>query len=192
MAEFNTNKGTDDLTDRTLIIDKDGSLKTPNEYGQISPDPNSYKLGNPPYFLRVSIISEIAYCSEGFSTLKTYKMWRNMLRKAGYAEILLSESSRLLAIQKLETIDRYFWNMAIETSSRNKISVRNAMGKCLHGPSLMVELLSKTVSVSHPGPSGSGGPRIKDKEATQNLSMAPRKSPENPNWKLILSVGDFP
>ena len=34
MAEFNTKKGTDGQTDRTPIIDKDGNLKTSNEYGK--------------------------------------------------------------------------------------------------------------------------------------------------------------
>ena len=42
MEEFNTKKGAGGLTDRTHIIDKDGSLKTSNEYGKIATDPNSY------------------------------------------------------------------------------------------------------------------------------------------------------
>ena len=35
------NKGKDGLTDKTLIIDIDGSLKTAEEYAQISARPNS-------------------------------------------------------------------------------------------------------------------------------------------------------
>ena len=105
MAEFDT-KGKDGLTDKTLIIDKDGSLETSNEYGQISPYPNSYRLGNLQYVFKISKIRGIIYFSEGFCTLKTYKNWHDALYKAGYAETLLVESNRHLAIRELETVDR--------------------------------------------------------------------------------------
>ena len=52
MAEFNIKKGPTGLKDKTLIIDKDGSLRTSSEYGQIPPDQNSQKLGGLPYFLK--------------------------------------------------------------------------------------------------------------------------------------------
>ena len=143
MAEFNTKKGTDGLTDRTLVIDKDGSLKTSNEYDQISPGPISYQLRKLPYLLKISKIRGIIYGHDGVCAIHTYKLWRNLLYEAGYSGTLLIESNRHMAIQELETIGRYFRNIVVETSSQTQISAQNAMGQCLHDPSLMVELLPK-------------------------------------------------
>ena len=79
MAEFNTEKAKGEITDKTLIIDKDGSLKAADEYDQISPDPNAYRVGNIPYFLKIPKIMEIIYSSENVCTVKTYNLWRNAL-----------------------------------------------------------------------------------------------------------------
>ena len=71
------------LKDKTPVIDKDGSLKTSDEYEQIPPDQNSLKLGQLPYFFKISKIREIVYVSEGVCTLRTHRVWRNCLYKAG-------------------------------------------------------------------------------------------------------------
>ena len=52
MAEFNTEEGPTGLQGKTLIIDQDSSLKTSDEYEQISTEQNSQKLGNLPYCLK--------------------------------------------------------------------------------------------------------------------------------------------
>ena len=70
MAEFNTKKGKGGLTDKTLIIDKDGSLETADEYEQISEDPNAYHWEKPAYFLKFSKIRGIIFCSENVCTRK--------------------------------------------------------------------------------------------------------------------------
>ena len=71
MAEFTTAKSKDGLKDKTLIIDKDGSLKTVKEYEQISLGRGSYYLAKLPYFLKISKIREIIYCSENICARKT-------------------------------------------------------------------------------------------------------------------------
>ena len=120
MAEFNIRKSPGGLTDKTLIIDKNGSLKTSNEYDQISLRQNALKVGKLPYFLKISKIREIIYVPEGAFSLKTYKVWRNRLYKAGCADALLSTDNRLLTIEELERVDQYFWDSVFETSSRKK------------------------------------------------------------------------
>ena len=47
MAEFNYRKAKDGKKDKTIIIDKDGSLETLGEYEQISLGHGSYHLGKP-------------------------------------------------------------------------------------------------------------------------------------------------
>ena len=106
MAEFNVKKGTC-LKDKTLIVDKDGILKTANEYGQISPGQDSRKLGKLRYLLKISQISEIIYVADGGCTLKTYRFRNNCLYKEGYADPLLCPTSRLLAVEELGTVDQF-------------------------------------------------------------------------------------
>ena len=78
MAEFDLKKGPF-LEEKTLIVDRDGSVKTADEYGYISPDQNSLKLGNVPYFLKSSKIREIIYVVEGVCAIKSCRLWRNCL-----------------------------------------------------------------------------------------------------------------
>ena len=157
MAEFNNKKATCGLKVKTLIVDKDGSLKTSNGCGQIYPDRNSRKLGKLPYFLKISKVREIAYVSEGVCAIKTYKVWRNRLYKAGYTDPLLGTANRLLTTEELETDDQYFRDSFFETSSRKKISARGATEPCFLEPRLMLELLPQPVAFGHPGPAGGAG-----------------------------------
>ena len=96
-AEFNIEKGPTSLKDKTFIIDKDGRLKNANEYGQIPRDQNSQKLGDLPYFLKISKIREIVYVSDG-AYHKDLQSLGNYIYKAGYKETLLSTDVRLLDI----------------------------------------------------------------------------------------------
>ena len=50
MSEFDVKKGSACLEDKTPIVDKGGSLKTADEYEQISSGQTSLKLGKLPYF----------------------------------------------------------------------------------------------------------------------------------------------
>ena len=157
MAEFSNKRTPGGLKDKRLIIDKDGSLKTADEYEQIPPDQNSLKLGNLPYFLKIAKIRETVYVSEGVCTIKTYKVWRNRLYKAGYTDPLLGTANRLLTTEELETDDQYFRDSFFETSSRKKISARGATEPCFLEPRLMLELLPQPVAFGHPGPAGGAG-----------------------------------
>ena len=85
-------------------------------------------------------------------------IWRNALYKEGYAETLIGDPRRHLEIRELETVVRYFWNLALEDPTRDKISARNATEQRLTDPRLMVEMSPKAVSFSQSGPSSSGGP----------------------------------
>ena len=49
MEEFSHRKAKGDQKDKAIISDKDGSLKTVDEYGQISLGQRSYRLGKLPY-----------------------------------------------------------------------------------------------------------------------------------------------
>ena len=193
MADFSSKKGAGGLTDKPLIIDKDGSLKTPNEYGQISPDQNSYRLEKLPYFLRISKLRAIIYVSEGICTLKTYKIWRNLLYEAGYAATLISGSNRHLDIHGLETVGRYFWGVVFGKSSQKNISAQNATESCLNDPRLMVELLPDTVSLSRPGPSGSDEP---DTNKRRQNPKVPDKDPKkgeaekDVDWREYFTNGE--
>ena len=42
------------LKEQTPIIDKDGSLKATDEFGNIAAGQNSVKVGKAPYFLKIS------------------------------------------------------------------------------------------------------------------------------------------
>ena len=63
MSEFNLEKSSG-LKEQTLIIDKDGSPKTTDEFGHIPAYQNSVKVGQKPYFLEISEIREIIYAPE--------------------------------------------------------------------------------------------------------------------------------
>ena len=115
--------------------------------------------------------------SDGACTLKTYRTWRDYLYKEGYAETILSTANRLLATEELETADQYFWGSVLETSSREKISARNAMGTCFFYSRLILELMPKPVSVGHTAPSG-GEPGPKNRVSQENLLKKRKTEPE--------------
>ena len=53
--------------------------------------------------------------------LTAYRLRRNCLYKEGYAEALLGGApSRLLAIEELELIDRFLWDLGFGASSLQK------------------------------------------------------------------------
>ena len=133
------------------MVDKDGSLKTVNEYEQISPRRSSYRLGNLPFYLKNPKFRAISCCAENVCTRKTYVLWRNMLYEAGYSETSIGESRMLLVTRELETVGRYFWDLVFEASSQDKISAGNAMEMCLNYPRLTIEMLPKSASCGQPG-----------------------------------------
>ena len=53
MSEFSDTKNTG-LKEQSLTIDTYGNPKAFNDFENISPGQNSLKIGNPPYFLKVS------------------------------------------------------------------------------------------------------------------------------------------
>ena len=60
IAECNLLRPKDGKGDKMITIDKEGILRTADEYEQISLDPGSYNLGKLPYFLKVSKIRKIS------------------------------------------------------------------------------------------------------------------------------------
>ena len=146
MAELNLRKA----KRRTIIIGKDGSLKTVAEYEQISLGHGSYSLGKRPYFLNISEIREVAYCSENICTRRAYRIWHNMIYRAGYAETMIGEPRRRLDTPGLEQADQYFWNLVFESPIKDKMSVRKSTGRSLNDPRLMIEMLPKALSFGHP------------------------------------------
>ena len=129
MSEFNQRRAKDGRKGKLIIIDKEGSPRTVEECGQIFLDPGSYHLGQLPYFLKISKTREAICCSENICNRRTYRTWRNMLYRAGYAETTIGESHRHSATPELEQVDRYFWNLALATSSKGKLSAKTQWGK---------------------------------------------------------------
>ena len=121
-------KGPPGITDKTLIIDKDGSLKTDNEYEQIPPGQYTQKFRNLPYFLKIAKIRENIYVSDGVCALETYRGWRKYLYNACYKEILLGTANRLLILAELETIDQYFWDSVFEPPANRKFQSETQRG----------------------------------------------------------------
>ena len=80
-----------------------------------------------------------------------------------YAETMLGEHHRHLAIRELDLADQYFWNLFFETNRKDKLAVRNSTNLCLKDPILMVEMMPKSVSSGHPGerPSSSADPPLR-------------------------------
>ena len=104
-----------------LFAIEDGELKTANEFGNISTDRNSLKLGKTPLFLESVQIREIIYFSEGVCSLKSYRNWRNSLYKAGYAEALAHSShQRLVTLEELEVVGQFSRGNALGASIQEK------------------------------------------------------------------------
>ena len=64
IAEFNLRIPKDDRKDKMRILDKEGRLRTAEEYGDISLNPGSYSIGKLPYFIKISKIREVIYYAE--------------------------------------------------------------------------------------------------------------------------------
>ena len=176
--------------DKTLIVVKDGSLKTAIEYEQIPPDQNSLKLGELPYFFKISKIREIIYVSDGACTLKTYRDWRNFLYKAGYADPLLGTENRILTISELETVGRYFWDLVFGTIQQ-KVSVRNAMESRFYNARLLLELTHKPFVFSHTAPPGAGGGGNSKKQSLPENLLKKRNQRKSTKWPNIQSKGEM-
>ena len=128
-----------------ILIGKEGSPMTSNEYDQISPDPGSYNIGKLPYSPEVSKIREIICCAAGICNRWAYRIWRNMIYTVGYAETMIGEPHRHLATSELEQAGRYFWNLVFGTSRKDMRSIQSAMRETLTDYRLLVDLLHKSV-----------------------------------------------
>ena len=113
---------------KMVIIDKEGSLATADEYEQIPIGPCSYNIGGLPYFPKVSKTREIICFTEGIRNRRNYRIGRNMLYTSGYAEKTIGDTRFHLKTSELEHVGRYFWNSAIETSTKDKHCARSSMG----------------------------------------------------------------
>ena len=100
------------------ILDKGGSLKTAIEYESISLDSGTYRLAKLPYFLKVSKIGDVLYCTEGRRESETYSPRHNMLYKAGFPETIIGEAHRHLATSELELVGQFSWNSVLETARK--------------------------------------------------------------------------
>ena len=129
------------------------------------------------------------YCSENFCTPETYKIRHNALYNAGYAETLLGDPHRHLAIREMETADRYFRNLFLETSTPDNIAVQNATGQFVADPRLMVEISPKAFSFSRSGPSSSEEPLIKNK-GNREPSEETKKTKQDATMETYLIKGD--
>ena len=83
IAEFIRPRSKDGQKDKMVIIGKEVSLSTSDEYEKISLDPGSHNLAGVRIFLKVSKIGEIIYCAEGISNRRAYRRWRNMIYTSG-------------------------------------------------------------------------------------------------------------
>ena len=108
IAEFNLIMSKDGIEDKMIIIDKEGALRTADEYEQISLDPGSYNPVELPYFLKVSKIREIIFRTEGICNRMTYRIWRNMPYPSGHSETMIGDHRRQLTASELEHVARYF------------------------------------------------------------------------------------
>ena len=184
MAEFNLKKGPC-LKEKAPIVDKDGSPKTANEYADIPPDLNSVKLGKVPFCFEISKISEIVYISEGVRTVKSYRHWRNSLRKAGCVDALVGgAASRLLAIEELESVDQFPRGSVFETSIHRKISARRAMDICFYSSRIQIELTHKPNFSNRPAPSGEEPGSKKQLPEHKSLKGKSLKGNRNLNWGI--------
>ena len=78
ISEFSRLRSKDGQKDKTIIVDKEGSLMTSDEYEQITLDAGPGDIAELPYFPKVSKIGEISYCAEGICNRMAYRAWRNM------------------------------------------------------------------------------------------------------------------
>ena len=73
------------------------------------PYQNALKVGKAPYFLGISKIREIIYISEGVCSVKSYRLWRNALYKAGYAVALTGcGPTRVATLEESDSAGRFF------------------------------------------------------------------------------------
>ena len=78
----------------------------------------------PPLFPKGSKDQGGYLCNGRVCSIIAYKEWRNTLYKAGYTDSLVrKDEQRLLTIDDLEAVGRYFWEMVFAESSRRRISI---------------------------------------------------------------------
>ena len=129
MAEFNLKKGSY-IEEKAPIIDKDGGLKTANEYGNMSSDPNVLKEGRMQFFLKSPKL-EKPFTFLKVCNLKSYRNWHNCTYKEGIAEAPIGGSAiLLLTLVELEAVDQFPRGSVFETSIHRKIAARHAMDIC--------------------------------------------------------------
>ena len=78
ISESNHKRGKDGRKGKRIILDKEGGLRTAEEYESISLEPTAYNIGGLPYFAKISEIRGIIYRAEGICNRKPYRAWRNM------------------------------------------------------------------------------------------------------------------
>ena len=131
MAELNLKRANGGQREKMIIFDKDGSLKTSNEYEVISLEACPYRFAGLPYFLKAPNVREIIYCTDGLFDSKTYMVCRSMLYSAGYGETLIGNDRRHFATSELEQIDRYSRSLVFETPRKTEYMYRAQRGKLL-------------------------------------------------------------
>ena len=82
-GKFDKKRPNDGNREIMVVYGKDGGLKTANEFAPVSLYPAQYARGKWPYFLEVSKIREITYCTECLCDRATYMIWHNSLYSAG-------------------------------------------------------------------------------------------------------------
>ena len=121
MAEFNLKRANGGTQERMRILDRDGSLKTPNEYGAIPLAAGQYRCGvGIPYFFKTPKVRDGIYCADGLGDRETYMIWHNGLYSAGYGATLVGNDRRHLAVNELEQIGRNVWAQVFETPRKTR------------------------------------------------------------------------
>ena len=128
-------------------------------------DRESIKHAKSPYFLKIPKIREAIYYSEWVCSIRAYKEWNYTLYKAGYAEALVQKGNqRLLTLGESEASGQFFWDEALATCSRGRISIEIAMSQVSINCRISAELLPGPLLPGLPPPNrdsnkrGSGDP----------------------------------
>ena len=136
--------------------------------------------------MKTSKIRKIIYIAEGACSLKSYRTRRNALYKEGYTEALIGGgSTRLLTLEELESVGRFFWNNVFANSTRRKIPIGETIGAVFFTPRLAIELLPKA-NVSNRRAPSVGDLLSRYKNPTAKF-LKPRKKTKKtyPEWPNI-------
>ena len=144
MREFNQLKN-NNASKSNIAQELDGPLRLCNKYEGFFTDPESTRRAKTPYFLEISKIREVIYVTEGAGSAMAYKEWRNTLYKAGYTEsIVHKEEQRLLTLEELEALGRFFWESVFSESSRG-IPIEMATSKVSLNHRISTKLAPETI-----------------------------------------------